>query len=127
MIVGHTVMPLTERVTDRLNHVVSRALGTYEWRRTWQPAEYHDWAGKVETAAERLLSLLGEHTNNIDDAVEHLTSEPVWLDGFARIAAADRLITRMSWDRTWAAMHARMEAIMDAAAPAASNLEVANV
>ncbi len=76
-----------ELVAERVNRTISRAIGTYEWRQTWKPAEYRDWAEKVETAAHRLLSLLGEGTNSTDDAVEHLTSEPVWLDGLARIAA----------------------------------------
>ncbi len=76
-----------DQVAERLNRAVSRAIGTYEWRQSWRPAEYRDWAEKVETAARRLLSLLGEDANNTDDAVEHLTSEPVWLDVFARAAA----------------------------------------
>ncbi len=76
-----------EQVAERLNRTISRATGSYEWRRTWQPAEYRDWAEKVETAARRLLSLLGEDAHNNDDAVEHLTSEPVWRDGLARDAA----------------------------------------
>ena len=76
-----------EQVAERLNRTVTRTIGTYEWRQTWKPAEYRDWAEKVETAANRLLSLLGNDENNTDDVLEHLTSEPVWLDGFARAAA----------------------------------------
>jgi hypothetical protein len=76
-----------EQVAERLNRTVTRSIGTYEWRQTWKPAKYRDWAEKVETAAQRLLSLLGDDENNTDDAVEHLMSEPVWLDGFARAAA----------------------------------------
>ncbi len=76
-----------EQVAERLNRAVTRVIGTYEWRQTWKPSEYRGWAEKVETAANRLLSLLGEGTNNPDHAVEHLTCEPVWLDARARIAA----------------------------------------
>jgi hypothetical protein len=36
-----------EQVAERLNRTVTRAIGTYEWRQTWKPAEYRDWAEKV--------------------------------------------------------------------------------
>jgi hypothetical protein len=83
-------IPLQEpvgRVAERLNLAISRAIGTYVWRQTWEPAEYRDWAEKVEAAAQRLLQLLGDGTSSGDEAVEHLTSEPVWYDGLARAAA----------------------------------------
>ena len=57
------------------------------------------------------------------EAVDRLLARPrdEWL------ARVDAQLAKGSWDRTWSAMHVEMDKILSAAAPAAPNLEVANV